>query len=217
MKKKALAVRRKGRGPLADDGRVARRLENRTRIVDALLSLIRSGRTHPTLSEIAAKAGVTSRTLLNHFPDTRALLRAAAARAREGAEARLPRVPDNPDSEARIREFFRRASRFFDGYASIRWATLTFPSKVPGFDPRQAKSIVLGMVESRVAELLEGYGLTLSRDLELRRAVLMTVDPLAWRLLRVQQGLSRGQAAATVAYSVIALARDRQRSPRRRR
>ncbi|HKP58002.1 MAG TPA: hypothetical protein VJV78_14825, partial [Polyangiales bacterium] len=65
-----------------EDGRVARRLENRVRILDALFALIRSGRPHPTLREIAGKAGVTSRTLLNHFPDVGSLLLAAAARGR---------------------------------------------------------------------------------------------------------------------------------------
>ena len=40
----------------------------------------------------------------------------------------------------------------------------------------------------------------------------MVADPLSWRLLRVQQKLSRAEAAASIARSVIALARDAQRS-----
>src|SRR5215510_10602042 len=92
-----------------EDGRVARRLENRQRILDALFALIRSGRPHPTLREIAAKAGVTSRTLLNRFPDVGSLLLAAAARGRQLAERELPDVSDHPNPETRVREFFREA------------------------------------------------------------------------------------------------------------
>ena len=36
----------------SEDGRVARRLDNRVRILDALFALIRNGRPHPTLKEI---------------------------------------------------------------------------------------------------------------------------------------------------------------------
>jgi AcrR family transcriptional regulator len=191
------------------DGRVARRLDNRDRILHALYALIRNGRPHPTLKEVAANAGVTPRTLLNHFPDMGALVLAAAARWRSFAEARLAAVSDHPDPEIRVREFFRSAASFFDGYAAVRWSTLTFPGQIPGFDPRQNKGFVLGMVERRVAELLSGFDIALDQDRELRQALLVMIDPLAWRLLRVQQGLSRTDAAASMARGVIALARSR--------
>jgi AcrR family transcriptional regulator len=193
------------------DGRVARRLDNRERILQALYALVRSGRSHPTLREVAANAGVTPRTLLNHFPDMGALVIAAAARWRLFAEARLAEVSADPDPEVRVRDFFRRAASFFDGFAAVRWSTLTFPGQIPGFDPRQAKGFTLGLVERRVAELLTGFGIEIERDPELRQALLVMIDPLAWRLLRVQQGLSRADAAASMSRGVIALARSSRR------
>jgi AcrR family transcriptional regulator len=197
-----------------EDGRVARRLENRVRILDALFALIRNGRPHPTLREIAGKAGVTSRTLLNHFPDVGSLLLAAAARGRELAERDLPDVSDHPNPETRVREFFRAAVVFYEGYSAIRWAVLTFPGEIPTFDPRQGKGVVLGMVESRVSELFSGFGVQLSSDRQLRQAALVMVDPIAWRLLRVQQKVSRAEAAESMARGVIALARDAKLAPR---
>lgn len=190
------------------DGRVARRLQNRDRILDALFDLLRSGRFHPTLREVAEKAGVTPRTLFNHFSDVGALLLATAARGRELALSMLPASSTNPDPEARVREFFRGASVFYENYSAIRWSTLTYPGSIPGFDPRQKKSAVLSLLERRLAELCEGFGVELGEDAELRRALLVAVDPLAWRLLRVQQGLSRPDAAASMARSVIALVRS---------
>jgi hypothetical protein len=64
------------------------------------------------------------------------------------------------------------------------------------------------LLERRVAELLKGFDVEIERDHELRQALLVMIDPLAWRLLRVQQGLSRNDAAASMARGVIALARS---------
>lgn len=189
----------------ASDGRVARRLENRGRIVDALFVLIRSGRPHPTLKEIADKAGVTSRTLLNHFPDVRSLLSAAAAHGRSLADAQLPQVDPTLDPAARVREFFRGSAAFFEAYSAIRWAMMTGPAQ--GGDARR-KARLPGLVERRVVELFAGFGVSLERDRELRHVVWALIDPLAWRMMRVQQGLSRGDAASSMARGVIALARD---------
>lgn len=201
----------------SDDGRVARRLENRVRIVDALFELIRGGQYHPTLKDIAERAGVTPRTLLNHFPDVGALLRAALLRGRELVDQDLPELPDHPDPEARVREFFLKSAEFYDSYAAIRWSTLTFRGNVPGFEFRQARGgALLGRVEGRLLALLEGFGVSIDNDRELRRALRMTTDPLSWRLLRVQQKLSRPEAAASMARSVIALARHGQSRPTER-
>ena len=190
------------------DGRVARRLQNRDRILDALFELLRSGRVHPTLREVAERAGVTPRTLFNHFSDVGALLLATAARGVELAKSQLPPPSTDRDPEVRVRDFFRGAIAFYENYSAIRWSTLTYPGGMPGFDARQKKSPVLALIEQRVADLCKGLGVDINDDPELRRALLVAVDPLAWRLLRAQQGLSRVDAANTMARSVLALARD---------
>jgi AcrR family transcriptional regulator len=194
----------------SDDGRVARRLENRVRIVDALFELIRAGQYHPTLKDIAERAGVTPRTLLNHFPDVGALLQAALVRGRELCDQDLPELPSGLDPDERVRAFFSSCAGFYDAYAAIRWATLTYKGNLQGIDVRQGKAQVLSRVESRIAGLLEPFGISIEQDRELRRALRVVTDPLSWRLLRVQQKLSRAEAAAAMARGVIALARHAQ-------
>ncbi|MET0341445.1 MAG: TetR/AcrR family transcriptional regulator [Polyangiales bacterium] len=194
-----------------DDGRVARRLENRVRIVDALFDLIRAGQYHPTLKDIAEKAGVTPRTLLNHFPDVGTLLQAALVRGRELADQDLPELPPGPDPESRVRAFFVNSAAFYDSYAAIRWSTLTYKGNMQGFESHKGRGQVLSRVEGRIIALVEDFGVSVEQDRELRRALRMVADPLSWRLLRVQQKLSRAEAAASIARSVIALARDAQR------
>jgi AcrR family transcriptional regulator len=188
------------------DGRVARRLGNRARILDALFELIRAGKFHPTLKEIAEQAGVTPRTLLNHFPDVASLLLAAAAHGRDRAAEMLPEVPDHPDPVVRVEQFFERAAAFYDAYSAVRWATLT-SAHVPVTEMRQTKGFVLARMEARVMELIAGFGVSVGDDHSMHNCLKVVIDPLAWRLLRVQQELSRVDAARSMALNVCALAR----------
>jgi AcrR family transcriptional regulator len=200
------------------DGRIARRLGNRVRILDALFQLIREGTYHPTLKQIAARAGVTPRTLLNHFPDHGSLVMAAAQHGRRLAESTLPDLPSGGDPERRVRDFFRRASGFYDAFAAIRWSILTTTATVAGYDPNKHKSVTWGRLSDRVATLVSSMGVELSRPAH--RALLLVTDPIAWRLLRIQQGLSRTDAAEAMAVSVIALSRNelaRQDESKRKR
>jgi AcrR family transcriptional regulator len=190
----------------SEDGRVARRLGNRAKILDALFALIRAGTYHPTLKQIAAHAGVTPRTLLNHFPDAASLLMAAAYHGRELAAARLPPLPTMSDPEERVREFFRRGAGFYDGFGALRWSLVTNPATLAVFEANRYKGVALTLLNQRVLELMHGFDQPL--DATARRALTMMTDPLTWRLLRIQQGLSRADAARTMAASVIALARN---------
>ena len=61
------------------DGRRARTTRTRDAIVGALLELIAGGQAAPTAAEVAARAGVSVRSIATHFP-SRAELFAAAAR-----------------------------------------------------------------------------------------------------------------------------------------
>jgi|KBSSwiStaDraftv2_1062776.scaffolds.fasta_scaffold300621_2 AcrR family transcriptional regulator len=63
------------------DSRVVRRQRKRQRIIDALLELLNQQRSAPGAAEIAARAGVTVRTLFQYFADLRALYLDAADRA----------------------------------------------------------------------------------------------------------------------------------------
>lgn len=60
------------------DGRHARTARTRGAIVEALLALVANGHAAPTAAEIAAKAGVSRRSIAVHFPSRAALFAAAA-------------------------------------------------------------------------------------------------------------------------------------------
>ncbi|MGB3411219.1 MAG: TetR/AcrR family transcriptional regulator [Microthrixaceae bacterium] len=60
-------------GPVATDGRVQRGIRTHSRIVESLLDLISEGSSEPTAHQIASAAGVSVRTIFQHFSDLEAL------------------------------------------------------------------------------------------------------------------------------------------------
>ncbi len=62
------------------DGRRLRREQNRVAVIDALLALFRAGNYQPSCSEIAAKAGLSQRSLFRYFDDVADLHVAATDR-----------------------------------------------------------------------------------------------------------------------------------------
>ena len=77
------------------DGRVARSQRTRLAVVDALLDLIEDGDLRPTGPRIAARAGVSLRSIFQHFPDLEALFAAAASHYYEQLVELV--TPLNPD------------------------------------------------------------------------------------------------------------------------
>ena len=77
-------------GPAIMDGRQRRRARNREAVVYALLDLYRDGNLRPSSEEIAARSGLSPRSLFRYFDDVDDLIRAAI----RSQEARaLPLVP----------------------------------------------------------------------------------------------------------------------------
>ena len=62
------------------DGRIARSVNTRSGVVDALYELFSEGVFTPTIKQIADRVGVTPRSVYIHFPDRDAIAIALAER-----------------------------------------------------------------------------------------------------------------------------------------
>jgi len=65
------------------DGRTVRAERTRQALVDALLALLYEGQLQPTAERIAARAGVSERSVFQHFADREALYQAVAVQQYE--------------------------------------------------------------------------------------------------------------------------------------
>src|SRR3954465_9363789 len=88
------------------DGRNARADRTHRALMEAMLELLDEGDLKPTSAAIASRAGVSERTLFQHFPDREALFQGAALAQ---AERIAPLIKDLPGPDApvgqRVRAF----------------------------------------------------------------------------------------------------------------
>jgi AcrR family transcriptional regulator len=115
------------------DGRVQRGARNREAIVDALLALYDSGNLRPSAGEVADVAGVSARSVHNHFTDMEALRAEVATRQWARVERLLPTPPVDLPLAERIEQLVERRAEFFEAITNVRrspvaWARRTSSS-----------------------------------------------------------------------------------------
>src|SRR5437879_10742010 len=106
------------------DGRTQRGRRNREAIIDALLACYDDGILRPSVDEVAARAGVSGRSVHNHFDDVEALRAEVAQRQWERfarfvgpIDAALPR-------RDRVQELVGQRAAFYEGVTPVRRAAL---------------------------------------------------------------------------------------------
>jgi AcrR family transcriptional regulator len=182
------------------DGRTARRERNREAVVTALLGLYRDGVMSPSADEIAARAGVSARSLFRYFADVGDLASEAVARQQEHLAPLLaPDIdPDAPLGE-RIEAFVAARVRLLAAMGEV--------ARVARFRAHQQPVVAQGL--RRIRQLLRdqvgtilGPALADHPDDE-RQAILAAADVLcSWEahdLMRNDQGLSATATAAAMA------------------
>jgi TetR/AcrR family transcriptional regulator of autoinduction and epiphytic fitness len=195
------------RPPGAIDGRHARSERSRQAMVDALLELLREGNIRPSSAQIAERAGVTQRTLFNQFGDMDSLVAAVAASQVRRVLSMLP--------DAGIGTLEQRAAAYSDGLAvlleetmHVRWAVVT---NTAGAETRArvvqtAREFMRAHMAQAFAPELDGVDGAVQQ--EVLDALEPLSDPAAWRLRRVQQGLSVEAATRAVHRTLLAVVRD---------
>jgi TetR/AcrR family transcriptional regulator, regulator of autoinduction and epiphytic fitness len=99
------------------DGRVQRGERNREAIVDALLTCYEAGALRPSVPEVAAQAGVSVRSVHNHFEDVEAL---RAEVARRQVERFAPLI----GPAGTVEEFVDQRAVVYEAITPVRRAAL---------------------------------------------------------------------------------------------
>jgi TetR/AcrR family transcriptional regulator, regulator of autoinduction and epiphytic fitness len=96
------------------DGRAARSHRTRRAILDAMRALHAEGDLRPTVPRIAARAGVSLRTVWQQFPDREALLLEAVRRDREIQRSLVSRIDEDQPLPARVEAFVSQRARVLE-------------------------------------------------------------------------------------------------------
>lgn len=190
----------------ASDGRVARGQRSREAIVAAMLSLIREGVVRPSTTQIANRAGVTQRTVFNHFADVPSLMEEAASAQVDFVTRNMPPLPDSSlPTDVRARQLFEDLAELLDAIAPVRIASYSFPVRLPEIESGIEK--VRGLLRSTLAQTFapELSGQSSAVFSEVLDELEVLADPLSWRLRRLLQGHSSQTAAMHAARSACML------------
>jgi len=101
------------------DGRLARSARTRRAIVDALRSLHHDGDLRPTAHRVAERAGVSLRTVWQHFNDLETLLVEAGRRDYEIALRYVTPIDVDAPLAARLRQLVRQRGRMYEDLAPV--------------------------------------------------------------------------------------------------
>lgn len=186
------------------DGRTARGERTRKAIVEAHFALICAGDLRPTGERIAARAGVSLRTLWANFKDMEALFAATGELLVEWQEAVYRPVPVDQPLAARLDQFCRQRMRMLEIIApSARASALKEP-----FSPQLRRNRARAIARVR-AELEEVFAQELAvagagRE-RLLHALTVTCTWSTWAMLRDELGVDAEEARAIMTHTVTAL------------
>jgi AcrR family transcriptional regulator len=187
-----------------EDGRRQRRARNRDAVVDALLAIVADGDLAPSAEAVAARAGLSSRSLFRYFDDVDDLCRAAIARQHERVAALLERpAPDGGAVAARARDVVMHRVELFDAMGEVgRLARLRAP-----FQPLIAAGLagVRRLLRARMAAALAPELAALGSSSVALDAADVLCSFEAYRLLRDELGRDRDEAADVMTAGVLAV------------
>jgi AcrR family transcriptional regulator len=191
------------------DGRSARRARNREAVLDAVHELFTEQRSFPTLESVAARSGVSLRSIHRYFPDIEGLMLEALARRISLADPlyELDGVGEGTVAERIGRLVDQRLEIYEHAHATIRVA----------FAVADSMPLIAAQVARREEQVLDQVRAHLAPDLEdlapeQEEAVLACAEVLthfaAIDRLRQGRGLSPEQVRRTLVEGLTRLLTD---------
>lgn len=187
------------------DGRTTRSLRTRRSIVDALLDLLEEGDLRPTAERIAERAGVSVRSIFQHFDDIEGLFAQASDRETERFAARVQRIPLAASREARVEAFVSQRGGLYEAIGAVVRAAHLHEPFSPAVHRRLRSFRNLSRREIERVFAAELAGRTGSDRRELLEALTASASWGAWEGLRMHARLSRLRSQAILRRTLLAL------------
>lgn len=187
------------------DGRAARALRTREAIVDACIAMVEEGDLRPTAPRVAERAGVSVRSVFQHFDDLPSLHSAVTQRIGQRMSALLVPPDTSQPLDARTVTFVQHRTALLEAVTPFRRAAQVHGPFAPEIRlaVAEGETYLSREVEATFAPELAG------RSEADRRELLDALDAAtswaAWDVLRSDRGASVERARAVVARTLTAL------------
>lgn len=193
------------------DGRQSRTARSRLAICEACLDLVQAGSLQPSADEIAERAGVSRRSIFNHFADLAELYDAVVEVGMRRYAPLLEKISDREPVARRVDRLVRTRSKFLEATAAFTRA-LTAQSLVgPAADQaRRVSRDALRRQHQEVERLFQPElgGLSATERAEVLEAISAAMAPVLWESLRRARGNSASRARAVMKRTLTAILRD---------
>lgn len=179
------------------DGRNARGLRTRGEIIAVLLELVREGDISPTMQGIADRAGVSVRSIYQHFTDTEGLYKEVGEEILSWATDQAVEMDPSAPLAARIEHFVTGRSQNLESLTNVSRAANLIEHNSPAL--QRIRATINGLARDRVAE---SFRLELAKlNKQSANALLDTLD--VWCSLAAWDHLREGGHSVASARKVM--------------
>ena len=193
------------------DGRQSRTARSRLAICEACLDLVQEGVLRPSADQVAERAGLSRRSIFNHFADLAELYDAVVEVGMQRCAPLLEEISEREPLARRVERLAHARARFLEATAAFRRALTAQALVGPGAEDALRVSRYAVRLQHREVERLfqeELVGLPAPERAEVLEAISAALAPALWDHLRHGRGHSLARARAVIQRSVTAILRD---------
>ena len=185
------------------DGRRARGQLSRSKIVAAMIELVREGTVAPTAEQVASRAEVGLRTVFRHFDDMESLYREINTEIMQLITPLMSKPFSSDDWRERLSEAVERRCGLFESILPFRIAT-----EAMRHQSNFLRENMLRMMQVQDSLLRRLLPAELSKDNARMAALNLIMSVDAWKQLRVEQCLDIAAAKQAIHRGAQALIAD---------
>ena len=180
------------------DGRRARSERSQAALIEALLELLQQSSEVPSSRQIAELAGVTQRTLFNHFDHLGQLFAAAQAERLSRLAASVRGVDSSTPLVQRVQAFAESFAESLEQNSTVFWVGYTRSADAPEVAAKLDELAL--MLRSCIEETFpsELDAMDAQRRTDAMAVLELAVSPIGWHLRRDLQGLSADAARSAL-------------------
>lgn len=193
------------------DGRQSRTERSRLAICDACLDLVQEGVLQPSADQIAARAGLSRRSIFNHFADLAELYDAVVEAGMQRCAPLLEAISDRLPVPSRVERLVRVRAEFLEATAAFTRALTAQALVGPAADQAiRVSREALRLQHQEVERLFrrELAPLAPGDRSEVLEALSAALSPLVWEYLRRSRGLSTARARGVTKRSLTSILRE---------
>ena len=190
------------------DGRTARSARTRDAVVAAFLDLLEDGALRPTARQVAARAGVSLRSVFQHFADLESLFAEVAGRQIQRLQDLWPAPPADAPYPDRLAMFVAQRSRILEAISPVRRAAVL---QEPFSDVVAQR--LKWVRDAAQAEVATTFASEIAGRAAADRVVLLAALDVAtnwgtWETLRRQHAMSQEAAARAMRRMIEAVLKE---------